>query len=94
MLITRPGLGRSARELSCGRLRFTCEWALDADVFFVAVGTLEPMGRRISFVERVAATLGDLLDRTVVVDKSTVGTADRVSSIISARLRSRNILSC
>jgi nucleotide sugar dehydrogenase len=98
-LIHEPGLEQIMQEnLAAGRLSFTDDVseALDADVFFVAVGTPPRAdgSADLRFVERVAATLGDLLDRpALVVDKSTVpvGTADRVSSIISACLRSRGL---
>lgn len=78
------------------RLRFVSDFtaALDADVYFIAVGTpsKEDGSADLRFVEQVALSLGQNLSMTsLVVNKSTVpvGTADKVRTIIKTELKRR-----
>jgi UDPglucose 6-dehydrogenase len=92
-----PGLEQLvASNQSAGRLRFLSSLteALDAEVFFIAVGT--PSGddgsADLTHVLDAARELGRRLERdAVVVDKSTVpvGTAERVREVIQAELDRR-----
>jgi UDPglucose 6-dehydrogenase len=82
-----------------GRLEFTTDAAravAHGEVVFIAVGTPpdEDGSADLTHVLNVARTIGDLLERpAVVVDKSTVpvGTADKVTAAIAARLRARGV---
>jgi UDPglucose 6-dehydrogenase len=98
-LIHEPGLQQILSDnLAAGRLRFVSDvaHALDADVFFIAVGTPAKANGAadLSYVENVAKTLGELLIQpALVVDKSTVpvGTAAKVKCIINQALRARGM---
>ena len=94
--IYEPGLEKLfLRNLKEERLRFTtslAEGIKDAAVIFLALPT--PPGENgsadLKYVMEVAADLGGLLeDYKVIVDKSTVpvGTADRISQIISEKYK-------
>lgn len=91
--IYEPGLEPLvARNAAAGRLRFTTDLAAavrHGDVVFIAVGTPpgEDGSADLQHVLRVAATIGQHLDRfKVVVTKSTVpvGTAERVREAMRA----------
>lgn len=98
--IYEPGLEELVVQNSAaGRLHFTTDAKEGVDqgrFIFIAVGTPpnEDGSSDLTYVENVAATIGDLLTRpTIVVNKSTVpvGTADRVRKIIMSRLRERDV---
>ena len=97
--IYEPGLEKIVLEKVNKNLFFTTDIGdslNESDVCFIAVGT--PMGEDgsadMKYVEAVARTIGEKLEKPiVVVNKSTVpvGTADRVSEIISEALLKRQI---
>lgn len=98
--IYEPGLEELVRQnADAGRLHFTTDAnaAVDHGRFiFIAVGTPpnEDGSSNLRFVEDVARTIGDSLDKpSIVVMKSTVpvGTSDRVCEIIEERLRARGV---
>lgn len=99
--IYEPGLEEMVlNNAAQGRLKFTTsieQASSEASIHFIAVGT--PPGADsaadLSFVLEVAKQLGDNIsgEFNIIVDKSTVpvGTADKVSAVISKRLRARNV---
>ncbi|WP_052481100.1 UDP-glucose dehydrogenase family protein [Gilvimarinus agarilyticus] len=96
--IYEPGLEAVVRENHrSGRLLFSHDPEVGVqhgDVQFIAVGTPpdESGAADVRYVLSVAGTLGELLDRPVlVVNKSTVpvGTADQVTRCIGAKLQTR-----
>ena len=98
--IFEPGLAEMLiRNHRAGRLEFTTD--ADAAVkhgkaIFIAVGTPpnEDGSSDLRYVEAVARTIGQAIDRPkVIVDKSTVpvGTADRVRAIIGDQLVNRGV---
>jgi UDPglucose 6-dehydrogenase len=96
--IYEPGLEAMVRaNHAAGRLHFTTDAAAaiaHGDVLFIAVGT-PPDGdgsADLQYVLAVANTIGEYLDRSVlVVNKSTVpvGTADKVRDAIASALAAR-----
>ena len=98
--IYEPGLSPMVRaNHAAGRLRFTTDASLavaHGEVQFIAVGTPpgEDGSADLSYVLAVARTIGEHLDRPlIVVNKSTVpvGTADQVRSTIAAALEQRGV---
>jgi len=96
--IYEPGLESLVKENhALGRLQFTTEAKQaieDSDIIFIAVGTPpdEDGSADLKYVLDVAGTIAGYMDTyKVIVDKSTVpvGTADKVSSKISAVLAER-----
>ncbi|MEO6925861.1 MAG: UDP-glucose/GDP-mannose dehydrogenase family protein [Rhodanobacter sp.] len=96
--IYEPGLESIVRRNHAeGRLEFTtgAEAAIaHGELIFIAVGTPpdEDGSADLKYVQQVARTIGQHLDRyTVVVNKSTVpvGTADKVRATITAELAAR-----
>ncbi|MCM2130744.1 UDP-glucose dehydrogenase family protein [Larsenimonas rhizosphaerae] len=96
--IFEPGLSTMVeRNVSSGRLRFTtdAEAAVAHGVLqFIAVGTPpdEDGSADLKYVLAVASTIGEYMqDYKVVIDKSTVpvGTADRVTAALQAKLDER-----
>ncbi len=99
--IYEPGLEEMVlNNAAQGRLKFTTsieDATRESSIHFIAVGTPPDADSAadLSFVLEVARQLGENLngDFNVIVDKSTVpvGTADKVSAIISEKLNSRNL---
>ena len=98
--IYEPGLEEMVkRNIESGRLFFTdhyIESIRNADICFIAVDTpMSPFGSAdISQVEKVAETLGQILEKyCVIVTKSTVpvGTTLRVAEIIQENLNQRDV---
>jgi len=97
--IFEPGLeGMIRRSMEHERLHFTTDLATaikTAEIIFIAVGTPEDEdgSADLSYVQAVARSLGQLIERDmVVVVKSTVpvGTCDVVEEIIEHELQKRN----
>ncbi|WP_158886450.1 UDP-glucose/GDP-mannose dehydrogenase family protein [Rhodanobacter sp. L36] len=97
--IYEPGLEPIVRRNhASGQLGFTTDAAFavaHGDLIFIAVGTPpdEDGSADLQYVEAVANTIGEHLDRyAVVVNKSTVpvGTADRVREHVSSALAARH----
>lgn len=98
--IFEPGLDDLVEQnAAAGRLNFTTDPQVGVNhgkYIFIAVGTppQEDGSSDLKYVEKVAETIGDLLNHpAIVINKSTVpvGTADRVREIIAARLSARDI---
>jgi len=101
MPIYEPGLEEMVvKNANENRLHFTTdikEASEKSSIHFIAVGT--PPGADdaadLRFVQEVARQLGQTMtaDYNIVVDKSTVpvGTADKVSTIISEEIKKRNL---
>lgn len=98
--IYEPGLEELVEQnTTAGRLLFTTDADKGVDhgrFIFIAVGTPpnEDGSSDLKYVEQVATTIGDYMDKpAIVVNKSTVpvGTADRVREIISQRLTARGV---
>ena len=98
--IFEPGLSEMVgRNRRADRLHFTtsgAEGVAFAEVIFIAVGTppLPDGSSDLRYVDSVATTIGEHIDRpVVVVNKSTVpvGTADRVKGIIDRELAKRGV---
>ncbi|MEG2172503.1 MAG: UDP-glucose/GDP-mannose dehydrogenase family protein, partial [Desulfovibrionaceae bacterium] len=98
--IFEPGLEDMVHRSSAdGRLVFTtslAEGLARAEFAFICVGTPsdEDGSADLSYVEQVAAQIGQHMDKPlIVVDKSTVpvGTADRVRAIIATELAQRKV---
>lgn len=96
--IFEPGLKEKLdRNVAEGRLRFTTDLkgaVTASDLLFICVGTpsCEDGSVDLRYVENVARTIGQYLDREkIVVDKSTVpvGTAAKVRAIIEEELHRR-----
>ncbi|WP_196137766.1 UDP-glucose/GDP-mannose dehydrogenase family protein [Aliikangiella sp. G2MR2-5] len=98
--IYEPGLTSLVNEnVHAGRLKFTTdsEFAVDHGRFqFIAVGTPpdEDGSADLKYVLAVAETIATYMeDEKIIIDKSTVpvGTADRVSKVIQAKLDARQV---
>lgn len=98
--ISEPGLDELVeRNFAAGRLLFSTDAKAAirfSELIFIAVGTPpeEDGSADLSHVLSVANTIGDNLNNyAVIVDKSTVpvGTADKVTATISARLTARGL---
>ena len=96
--IFEPGLTEMVvRNTAAGRLTFTSDAREGVDhgrYIFIAVGTppQEDGSSDLQYVEKVAATIGELMTQpAIVINKSTVpvGSADRVRSIIKEQLAAR-----
>jgi UDPglucose 6-dehydrogenase len=98
--IYEPGLDIIVkRNIAAGRLQFVTDAKVavtNSEVIFIAVGTPsdEDGSADLTYVEAVAREIGCFLSGySVIVDKSTVpvGTADRVTDVISAVLVERGV---
>jgi UDPglucose 6-dehydrogenase len=96
--IYEPGLEPMVKaNHAAGRLKFTTDARTaigHGDIVFIAVGTPpdEDGSADLQYVLKVASTIGEYLERpVVVVDKSTVpvGTADKVRATIASALAAR-----
>lgn len=96
--IFEPGLTEMVvRNTAAGRLTFTNDAREGVDhgrYIFIAVGTppQEDGSSDLQYVEKVAATIGELMTQpAIVINKSTVpvGSADRVREIITGKLAAR-----
>jgi len=98
LVIYEPGLkDLFDRNVKLSRLKFTANITQEiklADVIFICVGTPPKANGEadLSFVFSAAEMIGKIIEKyTVIVDKSTVpvGTAEKVSRIISEELKKR-----